>query len=49
MTKYQLIYNGHEQYPLYTTLEVAEMYKKIAAEKWPEISVEIKQVEEQNQ
>lgn len=49
MTKYQLIYNGHEQYPLCGTLEEAEMYKKIAAEKWPEISVEIKQVEEQNQ
>lgn len=46
MTKYQLIYNGNESYPLCFTLEEAEKYKKKAAEQCPNISVEIKQVEE---
>jgi hypothetical protein len=48
MTKYQLIYNGGEHYPLCDTLEEAEMYKKNASEQWPEIKVEIKKQEEQH-
>jgi hypothetical protein len=46
MTKYQLIYNGNESYTFCSTLEEAEKYKKNAAEQWPNITVEIKQIEE---
>ena len=48
MTKYQLIYNGHGCYPLCDTREEAEGYEQKSAAQWPEITVEIKQVEEQD-
>jgi hypothetical protein len=47
MIKYQLIYNGNESYPLYFTLEEAEKHKKNAAEQWPNITVEIRQIVEE--
>jgi hypothetical protein len=49
MTKYQLIYNGNKCYPLCDTIEQAESYKQKSAEQWPEIKVEIKKQEEQDQ
>tara|TARA_R110001599_G_scaffold66234_2_gene187158 strand:+ start:560 stop:829 length:270 start_codon:yes stop_codon:yes gene_type:complete len=48
MTKYQLIYNGHQSALLLDTLKEAEGFKQKAADAWPEITVEIKQVEEQD-
>tara|TARA_R110001592_G_scaffold332842_3_gene616438 strand:+ start:1668 stop:1814 length:147 start_codon:yes stop_codon:yes gene_type:complete len=45
MTKYQLIYNGNECYPLVNTREEAENFKQKAAEQWPEINVVIKEIE----
>ena len=47
MTRYQLIYNGNPAHPLCDTREEAEGFKQKAAAQWPEITVEIKQVEEQ--
>ena len=46
MTKYQLIYNGHQAALLLDTLKEAEDFKQKSATQWPEITVEIKQVEE---
>tara|TARA_R110000868_G_C10425583_1_gene723785 strand:+ start:27 stop:194 length:168 start_codon:yes stop_codon:yes gene_type:complete len=46
MTKYQLTYNGNGCYPLCDTKEEAEDFKQKSATQWPEITVEIKQVEE---
>ena len=48
MTKYQLSYNGHQAALLLDTLKEAEGFKQRAADAWPEITVEIKQVEEQD-
>jgi len=45
--QYQLIYNGHPANLLLNTLEEAEGFKQRAAVAWPEITVEIKQVEEE--
>ena len=47
MPRYQLIYNGNPTYPLCDTRDEAEGFKQKAAAKWPEITVEIKQVKEQ--
>ena len=46
MTKYQLFYNEHGCYPLCDTKEEAEQFKQKSEEKWPEMNVEIKQIEE---
>ena len=46
MSKYQLIYNGNPAHPLCDTREEAEGFKQKSAAQWPEITVEIKQVEE---
>jgi len=46
MNKYQLTYNGNGCYPLCDTKEEAEGFKQKSAMQWPEITVEIKQVEE---
>tara|TARA_R110000822_G_scaffold223035_1_gene356302 strand:+ start:137 stop:280 length:144 start_codon:yes stop_codon:yes gene_type:complete len=45
--KYQLVYNGHAAALLLDTLKEAEGFKQRAAVAWPEITVEIKQVEEE--
>jgi hypothetical protein len=47
MIKYQLVYNGNESYTFCNTLEEAEKYKKNAAEQWPNITVEIRQIVEE--
>tara|TARA_R110002074_G_scaffold61959_2_gene149452 strand:+ start:1939 stop:2094 length:156 start_codon:yes stop_codon:yes gene_type:complete len=44
MREYQLIYNGNPAYPLCSTREEAELFKQKAADKWPEMRVEIKQI-----
>ena len=49
MTKYQLFYNEHGCYPICDTKEEAEQFKQKSEEKWPEMKVEIKQIEEQDQ
>lgn len=48
MEKYQLTYNGNACYPLCNTIEEAEEYKQRAAAQWPEIKVEIKQVNKES-
>jgi hypothetical protein len=45
MIKYQLIYNGHECFPLVNTREEAESFKQKSAEQSPEMHVEIKAIE----
>lgn len=45
MTKYQLIYNGNECFPLLKTKREAEKFKQKANEQYPLISVEIKAIE----
>lgn len=45
MTKYQLIYNGHENAVLCKTKAEAEKFKQKAAEQCPEMRVEIKAIE----
>ena len=49
MTKYQLFYNEHVCYPLCDTKEEAEQFKQKSEKNWPEMKVEIKQIEEQDQ
>jgi hypothetical protein len=46
MARYQLIYNGNPAHPLCDTRDEAEGFKQKAAAQWPEITVEIKQIEE---
>jgi len=45
MTKYQLICNGNECYPLVNTREEAESFKQKSAEQMPQVHVEIKEIE----
>tara|TARA_R110001632_G_scaffold65904_2_gene155866 strand:+ start:160 stop:312 length:153 start_codon:yes stop_codon:yes gene_type:complete len=44
MSKYQLIYNGHECFPLVNTREEAESFKEKSEKQSPDIIVEIKEI-----
>jgi hypothetical protein len=47
MTKFQLVYNGNECFPLCNTREEANRFKQKAADQWPEMKVVIKEINQE--
>ena len=47
MTKFQLVYNGNECFPLCNTREEADRFKQKAADQWPEMKVVIKEINQE--